>query len=99
MGAVDGCSCASLAHAYEVCPHQRSACNVHRDFPLPKRRMIRHNSPLLYLIGVNHVVQFGEPSGATNSRVVREKRASSKAHALEAIEKQDITILAEESTE
>jgi hypothetical protein len=66
---------------------------------LPKCRVVRHNSPLLYLIGVNHVVQFGEPSRATNSRIVREKRASFKAHVLEAIEKQDIAILAEEFSE
>ena len=28
MGAVDGCSCASVAQAYEVRPHQRSARGV-----------------------------------------------------------------------
>jgi hypothetical protein len=58
--------------------------------------MIRHNSPLLYLIGVNHVVRFGDPSRATNSRIVREKRASFKAHVLEAIEKFGISVLGEE---
>ena len=54
---------------------------------------------MLYLIGVNHVVQFGEPSRATNSRIVREKRASFRAHVSEAIEKFGISILAEEFSE
>lgn len=51
---------------------------------------------MLYLIGVNHVVQFDEPSRATNSKIVREKRASFKAHVSEMIEKFNITVLAEE---
>jgi hypothetical protein len=51
---------------------------------------------MVYLIGVNHVVQFGNPSRATNSKVVREKRASFTAHVLEIIERLNITILAEE---
>jgi hypothetical protein len=48
------------------------------------------------LIGVNHVVQFDMPSRPINSKIVREKRASFKAHVLEIIEKLNITILAEE---
>jgi hypothetical protein len=51
---------------------------------------------MVYLIGVNHVVQFGAPSRATNSKIVREKKASFKTHVLEIIEKLNITILAEE---
>jgi hypothetical protein len=51
---------------------------------------------MVYLIGVNHVVQFGHPSNATNSTIVREKRASFKAHVSEMIEKLNITVLAEE---
>jgi hypothetical protein len=51
---------------------------------------------MVYLIGVNHVVQFGAPSRAPNSKIVREKRESFKAHVLEIIEKLNITILAEE---
>ena len=51
---------------------------------------------MVYLIGVNHVVQFGAPSRASNSKIVRENRASFKAHVLEVIEKLNITILAEE---
>jgi hypothetical protein len=51
---------------------------------------------MLYLIGVNHVVQFGAASRASNSKIVREKRQSFKAHVLEVIEKLNITILVEE---
>ena len=51
---------------------------------------------MVYLIGVNHVVQFGEPSCATNSQIVREKGASFKAHVSEMIEKLNIKVLAEE---
>jgi hypothetical protein len=52
--------------------------------------------PILYLVGVNHVVQFGEPSRATNSKIVREKRTSFRAHVSEMIERLNITVLAEE---
>jgi hypothetical protein len=49
---------------------------------------------MLYLIGVNHIVQF-DPAPDL-SKTVREKRASFKAHVSEIIEKLDISILAEE---
>jgi hypothetical protein len=58
------------------------------------------DEPLLYLIGVNHAVQFKKwtaqafPSGESES--VRKKREAFKAHVAEMIDKLDIEILAEE---
>jgi hypothetical protein len=54
---------------------------------------------MVYLIGVNHVVQFDAPSRATNLKIVREKRASFKVHVLEAIHNFNISILAEKFSE
>ena len=47
---------------------------------------------MVYLIGVNHIVQHDAP----HVKIAREKRATFKAHVLEAIEKFGISILAEE---
>jgi hypothetical protein len=61
------------------------------------------DGPLLYLIGVNHAVQFKSaltqmfPSG--ESEVVREKCEAFKAHVAEMIDKLGIEILAEEFSE
>jgi hypothetical protein len=49
---------------------------------------------MVYLIGVNHYVQF-DP-GPHPAKIVRDKRASFKAHILEVIETLGISILAEE---
>jgi hypothetical protein len=50
---------------------------------------------MVYLIGVNHLVQHDAP----RERIVREKRATFKRHVLEVIEKLDISILVEEVSE
>ena len=58
------------------------------------------DEPLLYLIGVNHAVQFKPamsqmfPNG--ESEVVRKKREAFKAHVAEMIDKLGIEVLAEE---
>jgi hypothetical protein len=58
------------------------------------------DEPLLYLIGVNHAVQFKKwtaqafPSGESES--VQKKREAFKAHVAEMIDNLDIEILAEE---
>jgi hypothetical protein len=58
------------------------------------------DEPLLYLIGVNHAVQFKKwtaqafPNGESES--VRKKRETFKAHVAEMIDTLDIEILAEE---
>ena len=58
------------------------------------------DEPLLYLIGVNHAVQFKPamsqmfPNG--ESEVVRKKREAFKAHVAETIDKLGIEVLAEE---
>jgi hypothetical protein len=49
---------------------------------------------MVYLIGVNHIVQFDPAPHA--AKIVRDKRVSFKAHVLEVIENFDISILAEE---
>jgi hypothetical protein len=51
---------------------------------------------MVYLIGVNHSVQHDAPGAKT---IVRDKRATFKAHVLEVIEKLDVSILAEEFSE
>jgi hypothetical protein len=68
--------------------------------------MIRHNArlvrlpnePLLYLIGVNHAVQFKSAVAQLfgESESVRKKREAFKAHIAEMIDKLDIEILVEE---
>jgi hypothetical protein len=50
---------------------------------------------MVYLIGVNHVLQYDSASHNL-SKIVRNKGASFKAHVLEAIERFSISILAEE---
>jgi hypothetical protein len=50
---------------------------------------------MVYLIGVHHLLQHDAPS----VKIVREKRATFKAHVLEVIEKMNISILAEEFNE
>jgi len=59
------------------------------------------DEPLLYLIGVNHAVQFksviAQLFGETES--VEKKREAFKAHVAEMIDKLDIQILAEEYSE
>ena len=50
---------------------------------------------MVYLIGVNHLVQHDAPS----VKIVREKRATFKAHVLEVIKKLDISVFAEEFNE
>jgi hypothetical protein len=58
----------------------------------------RSDSPshsMLYLIGVNHILQH-ESTRRNLSKLVRDKRAVFKAHVLHAIENFDIAILAEE---
>jgi hypothetical protein len=50
---------------------------------------------MLYLIGVHHLIQHD----ARSVKIVREKRATFKAHVLEIINKLDISILAEEFNE
>jgi hypothetical protein len=49
---------------------------------------------MVYLIGVNHDVQFD--AGPHRAKIVRDKRASFKAHVLEIIETLGISIVAEE---
>ena len=60
-------------------------------------------SPILYLIGVNHAVQFDPVPPFSEmfreSTSVRQKREAFKAHVLEAIEKLGIEIVAEEFNE
>src|SRR5438093_12916916 len=51
---------------------------------------------MVYLIGVNHLVQHDAPR---SEEIVGGKRATFKAHVLEVIEKLDISILAEEFRE
>jgi len=53
---------------------------------------------MLYLIGVNHVLQH-ESTQHNLSKIVRDKRASFKAHVLEVIKKFGISVLAEEFSE
>jgi hypothetical protein len=50
---------------------------------------------MVYLIGVHHLIQHD----AASVKIVREKRATFKAHVLEVIEKLDISLLAEEFSE
>ena len=56
------------------------------------------DEPLLYLIGVNHAVQFKSAVSQmfSDSESVRAKREAFKAHVAEMIDKLDIEILAEE---
>ena len=53
------------------------------------------DEPLLYLIGVNHAVQF-KSALFSESESVRMKREAFKAHVAEMIDKLDIEVLAEE---
>jgi hypothetical protein len=59
------------------------------------------DEPLLYLIGVNHAVQFKSAVAQMfgESESVREKREAFKAHVEKMIDKLDIEILAEEFSE
>jgi hypothetical protein len=59
------------------------------------------NEPLLYLIGVNHAVQFKSAIAQMfgESESVRKKREAFKAHVAEMIDKLHIEILAEEFSE
>jgi hypothetical protein len=59
------------------------------------------DEPLLYLIGVNHAVQFKSAIAQMfgESESVRKKREAFKAHVAEMIDKLDIEILAEEYSE
>src|SRR5437870_9581769 len=56
------------------------------------------DEPLLYLIGVNHAVQFESALSQlfSESESVRAKREAFKAHAAEMIDKLGIEVLAEE---
>jgi hypothetical protein len=56
------------------------------------------DEPFIYLIGVNHAMQFksAEAQAFGESESVWEKREAFKAHAAEMIDKLDIEILAEE---
>src|SRR5438874_681495 len=56
------------------------------------------DEPLLYLIGVNHAVQF-KSALFSESESVRKKREAFKAHVAEMIDKLDIEVLAEEFSE
>jgi hypothetical protein len=56
------------------------------------------DEPVLYLIGVNHAVQF-KSAILTESESVQKKREAFKAHVAEMIDKLDIEILAEEFSE
>lgn len=59
------------------------------------------DEPLLYLIGVNHAVQFKSALSQlfSESESVRAKREAFKAHVAEMIDELDIEILAEEFSE
>jgi hypothetical protein len=59
------------------------------------------DEPLLYLIGVNHTVQFKSAVSQlfSESESVQKKREAFKAHVAEVIDKLDIEILAEEFSE
>jgi hypothetical protein len=64
----------------------------------PAQKSRDENSPffaMVYLIGVHHLVQHDAPS----VKIVREKRATFKAHVLEVIKKLDISVFAEEFNE
>src|SRR5436190_4312046 len=56
------------------------------------------DEPFIYLIGVNHAMQFKSPLSQmfSESKRVQEKREAFKAHVAEMIDKLDIEILAEE---
>jgi len=60
--------------------------------------MSQPDEPLLYLIGVNHAVQFKPAMSQmfSESESVQEKREAFKAHVAEMIDKLDIEVLAEE---
>jgi len=66
------------------------------DVRLVETERASEGALMIYLIGVNHALQSDAPSRANKLRIVREKRASFKAHALEVIKEFNITILAEE---
>ena len=59
------------------------------------------DEPLLYLIGVNHAVQFKSAVSQlfSESESVRKKREAFKAHVAEMIDTLDIEVLAEEFSE
>jgi hypothetical protein len=59
------------------------------------KRAKSQNVQMVYLIGVNHLVQHDAP----RAKIVREKRVTFKGHVLEVIDKLDISILAEEFNE
>src|SRR6266700_329129 len=50
---------------------------------------------MVYLIGVNHLVQYDAPS----VKIVREERVAFRTHVLETIQKFNISLLAEEFSE
>jgi len=60
--------------------------------------MSQPDEPLLYLIGVNHAVQFKPAMSQmfSESESVQKKREAFKAHVAEMIDKLDIEVLAEE---
>jgi len=59
------------------------------------------DEPLLYLIGVNHAMQFKSAVSQlfSESESVRKKREAFKAHVAEMIDTLDIEVLAEEFSE